>query len=712
MRRISTLLFAVVIATAAMAQSKLSGYSQQMLNECMKAAECRSSDASAIKALKEIDGQQYVDAFVRVSDVSKISELEALGVKINFVAGDCFTAQLPLSAFNKVLESDNVAGIELPRKVRLLNNNAREMTNHNATLAGNEELGLSPFTGKGVIYGTVDCGIDFNHINFLHDDGSTRFLSVYLPSNNSGEKYTGRVGNLFSGEFETAELPGSFFTTEEAIKALKSDTSKESHGSHTMGTATGRYNNGYQGFAPDADLIACGTIDLSDFNIVNTVAYVFDRAEELSRPAVVSLSLGFNVGMHNGNDFSARMIDKLTGPGKVVCISAGNEGNDRVHLAHTFADGVPLKTVVQSSSLSAFKGYIDMYSQGDIKARLAVTSSGQLYMASTEYCSKDNPTIELPEGLKSGFSGNISLTYVENTDLGHEIYINATGTVKNSGSVVVIVEGEDGSEMQMWCESFSSLSDGGWAGYTTGDSEMSINTMACGHNSIAVGAYTSRNGTLGALANFSSYGPTIDGRQKPEIVGPGKSLISSVNSYDGSSTGRNASAQATVNGTTYYWGSMQGTSMSCPAVAGTIATWLELNPELSPADIKEVFAATAQNDRFTAAAPQKWGYGKIDSFEGIKHIYQTLGVSDVVAEKKPLIIYPNPSDGRFTVLTATEEAVTVNVFNLGGSLVASQKIAADGGVAEADFSSQLTPGSYIVKVTGKRSNLAGKIVVK
>ena len=64
MRRISTLLFAVVIATAAMAQSKLSGYSQQMLNECMKAAECRSSDASAIKALMNVDGQQYVDAFV------------------------------------------------------------------------------------------------------------------------------------------------------------------------------------------------------------------------------------------------------------------------------------------------------------------------------------------------------------------------------------------------------------------------------------------------------------------------------------------------------------------------------------------------------------------------------------------------------------------------------------------------------------------------
>lgn len=712
MRKISTLLFAVVVATAAMAQSKLSGYSQQMLNECLKVAESKSSDATAIKAVKEIDGQQFVDAFVHVSDVSKISRLEALGVKVNYVVGDCFTAQLPLSAINKVIESENVVRIEMPRKAHLLNNNARQMTNHNATLAGNEELGLSPFTGKGVIYGTLDVGIDFNHINFRHDDGSTRFLSVYLPTNNSGEKYTGRVANEDTGEFETAELPGSFFTTDEAIKALKSDTSSESHGSHTIGTATGRYNNAYQGFAPDADLIACGTEDLSDFNIVNTVAYVFDRAEELGRPAVVSLSLGFNGGMHNGNDFSARMIDRLTGPGKVVCLSAGNEGSDRVHIAHTFADGQPLKTVVKSSSWSKLDGYIDMYSQGDIKARLAITSGGQLYMASTEYCSKDNPTIELPDGLKAGFSGNISLTYVESTDLGHGIFIRASGKPKNSGEVVVIVEGEDGSEMQMWCESSTSFSNGGWAGYTAGDSEMSINTMACGYNSIAVGAYVSRYGTLGSLAYFSSYGPTIDGRMKPEIVGPGSSLYSSVNSYDTSSTGRNAVAQATVDGTTYYWGSMQGTSMSCPAVAGTIATWLELNPEMTPEDVKEVFAATAQNDNYTASAPKKWGYGKIDSFEGIKYIYQTLGVSDAVAEKKPLIIYPNPSDGRFTVLAANEEAVTVNVFNLGGSLVASQKIAADGGVADADFSSQLTPGSYIVKVTGKRSNLTGKIVVK
>ncbi|MGN1245765.1 MAG: S8 family serine peptidase, partial [Muribaculaceae bacterium] len=678
MRKISTLCVAALLAFSAMAQSKMSGYSQMMLRECRKVAENHSQNDFAIKAVKEIDGQKCVDAFVRVKDAKKIGDLAALGVKVNYVMGNCCTAQIPLDAVSTVLESDNVAGIEMPHRAHLLNNNAREMTNHNATLAGNEELGISPFTGKGVIYGTMDCGIDFNHINFRHDDGSTRFLAVYLPDNETGEKYTGRAANYDTFDYDIAELPGSVFTTDEAIKGLTSDTPTESHGSHTMGTAAGSYNNAYRGFAPDADLIGCGTINLSDFNIVNSVAYVFDRAEELGRPAVVNLSLGYNVGLHNGNDFLPYMLDRLTGPGKVVCVSAGNEGNDRLHLAHTFADGQPLKTVVKSNSWSGFSGEITIYSQSDIKAKVIITADGgQLYSASTAYCSNENPTIDLPDGLKAGFSGSIALYYTEGTDLGNEIYIKLDGSVKNSGNVALIVEGEDGSDLQMWCESYTEFSDGGgWTGYTGGDTNMSISTMACGKEAISVGAYYSRGGSPGALTYFSSYGPTSDGRTKPDIVGPGSSLYSSVNSYDSSSTGRSAVAQATVDGTTYYWGSMQGTSMSCPAVSGVIATWLELNREMTPADIKEVFAATAQNDNITAKNPEKWGYGKIDSFEGIKHIYQTLGVSDVVAEKKPLIIYPNPSDGRFTVLAANEEAVTVNVYNLGGALVASQKIAA------------------------------------
>ena len=47
---------------------------------------------------------------------------------------------------------------------------------------------------------------------------------------------------------------------------------------------------------------------------------------------------------------------------------------------------------------------------------------------------------------------------------------------------------------------------------------------------------------------------------------------------------------------TFYWGMMQGTSMSCPAVTGIVALWLEAYPELTYAQVKELMRTTAITD--------------------------------------------------------------------------------------------------------------------
>lgn len=729
MKSISTLLLAVFMTVTAMAQSKLSAYSLMMLNECRAASELlthndnaaadisasvRGSRGAALKALKKIDGRSYVAAIVRVADEAQIDELAALGVKVEVKAGDCFTAQIPLDAMDDVIECENVVRVEMARRAHLLNDNARNMTHHNSTLAGDEAAGISPYTGEGVIYGTLDGGIDFNHANFRYADGSTRFLAVYLPDSEAGEKYTGRVIDRGDKDFETAELPGSFFLTDEAIKGLTTDNRGESHGTHTIGSAAGSFGNAYSGFAPDAELIAGGTFDLSDVNTVNTIAYVFDRAEQLGMPAVVNLSIGYNVGGHKGGELDALMIDRLAGPGKIVCVAAGNEGSDKIHINHTFADSNPLKTIVYTSS-NTINSYIDMYTPGSLHARLAVADAdGQLFYSTTAKCCAENPYIMLTGGLPGYFKGSISMQYTENTSNGNNVYIETDGTLASSKyKLALIVEGDDGDELQMWCESYTEFRSLGLEGYTDGDSEMSINTLACGKESISVGSYRSRalDEYLGQLSYFSSWGPTIDGRPKPDIVAPGQSLISSVSNYD-SSYSSLASEKTEAYGRNNLWGMMMGTSMSTPVVSGIIATWLEANPMLSPQDIKDIFAETAINDANTLAEPHKWGYGKIDSFAGIKIIYQTTGISDVAAEKHPLVIYPNPSDGRFTVLAANESAVTVSVYNISGALAATQRCNTSGGFADVDFSGSLTPGSYIVKVAGTRSHCASKLIVK
>ena len=76
---------------------------------------------------------------------------------------------------------------------------------------------------------------------------------------------------------------------------------------------------------------------------------------------------------------------------------------------------------------------------------------------------------------------------------------------------------------------------------------------------------------------------------------------------------------------------MTGTSMAAPTVAGIIAQWLQINPNLSTGDIKTILAETAIKDDFTATNPHFGSNGKIDAMAGARYI---LGITD-----EPTIIW-------------------------------------------------------------------------
>jgi hypothetical protein len=103
-------------------------------------------------------------------------------------------------------------------------------------------------------------------------------------------------------------------------------------------------------------------------------------------------------------------------------------------------------------------------------------------------------------------------------------------------------------------------------------------------NTITVGAINSDND---AMTTFSSWGPTDDGRIKPEVVAPGDQ------------TGFKA-IRSTVPGNTY--GEMGGTSMAAPAVSGSIALLKEqyykicpTNNIILPATLKALLIHTARD---------------------------------------------------------------------------------------------------------------------
>ncbi|MBR2239567.1 MAG: S8 family serine peptidase, partial [Prevotella sp.] len=77
----------------------------------------------------------------------------------------------------------------------------------------------------------------------------------------------------------------------------------------------------------------------------------------------------------------------------------------------------------------------------------------------------------------------------------------------------------------------------------------------------------------------------------------------------------------------YPYTSMSGTSMACPTAAGIIALWLQADPQLTLADVKDILANSCDNDEFTAKNPIRWGYGKINAKKGVEYIKQVTDIS-------------------------------------------------------------------------------------
>ena len=70
--------------------------------------------------------------------------------------------------------------------------------------------------------------------------------------------------------------------------------------------------------------------------------------------------------------------------------------------------------------------------------------------------------------------------------------------------------------------------------------------------------------------------------------------------------------------------------MAAPTVAGTIALWLEANPKLTRAEVKDIVCRSARTDAFTEANLERFGNGKIDAKRGLEMVLNvSTGIRDI-----------------------------------------------------------------------------------
>jgi len=227
--------------------------------------------------------------------------------------------------------------------------------------------------------------------------------------------------------------------------------------------------------------------------------------------------------------------------------------------------------------------------------------------------------------------------------------------------------------------------------YTVGWPGMSEHVIAVGvtsHRNYVTNlagntkAYASGNANPeGYIVNWSACGPTLDGRQKPDITAPGYNIVSArsllyTNSNSGKRQEKNVVASNTYDGQTHEMMILSGTSMAAPVMTGIVALWLQANPRLTREDILKTLSRTSKKLEPQLNYPNNtYGYGEVDAYAGLLDILK-LPTTIPSLPKEQMEVTMN---GHSLYIKGISQAVRVTVYSLSGQQVFST-VTTDGSV--------------------------------
>lgn len=704
-----------------LAQSKINLAGKAELKELKSAAKMKGADAAP----------SMIEAIVTFNDGWDRNILNQFGIEnVTDIFENVVTASIPVDRIEAFAEADCVYYVEFGNEYKLMMDFARPSGNVTDVQNGFEYGGVPvSYTGKGIITGLMDQGIDPNHVNFADAAGNSRVRQVFDFTKNISA------------------------STAAAVKRFTTDNSAETHGTHVAGIMAGSYNRAgeytymtgvsdrfpqsaegdipYYGVATGSDIVMCSGV-FTDANILKGVKAIVDYAKAAGQPAVVNLSLGSNNGAHDGSGTLEQNISRYARDA-VICIAAGNEGDHDMFVGKKFVDGdTELKTIIVDGKSSG----IDIWTNSPDPVSVSIGFYASLTRRFTPVATVTDAgqSVNANSSFTSSMTGACSLSS-EVDRLNNRFHVLVSGTFQpgtNRNSVALVIEGKPGQEVYVYGfgDLSTSFTSNSISGFTDGTNDGTINGLACAEGVIAVGSYNSRTSwptyaggyTFGnsfrvnEMSPFSSYGTTYQGASLPHVSAPGAAIISSLNRYYTNSLGTTSLNRETTakvvpaSGMTNCWGEMQGTSMACPFVSGTVALWLEADPTLTADRIIEIFNETSV--RPTSSDPlvlKQWGAGKIDALAGIKKVLDDkASVGAIFADDERNFIL-TPVDGGYNVYVAGESELDVTLYDASGRTVAS--VSAGGNTVDVDTSS-LRPGVYILSAQGNTQRHTAKIAVK
>lgn len=510
-----------------------------------------------------------------------------------------------------IMDEKNIMPMQLNEEDRERRNPNRHIFNPQPLIeSGIIQTNEGPLnlTGRGVIIGFIDTGIRYELDEFRRSDGSSRILSIWDQTIQTGTPPEG---------FEY----GSEYTNDMINAALKSENPRDivptddfiGHGTQMASVAAGSILDGgttFRGAAPDAQIVVVKlkeakpylreyykipeeAVCFQETDILCGLKYIDNFARTFEQPVIICLGIGTNSGDHMGTSMLSLYTNTIANRrsrGLVIC--GGNEGNQASH----------------------YEGIIPVTGQrnwDDAEIRVGENEEGFTLELWGDIPNLFTVSIRSPSGEETGeivyipgqpvifsfiYGGTrvqIEYVLVEQSSGEELISIRFTKPISGIWNIRVYARGESGnSRFNMWLPIGGFLRSDTYFLQSNPDSTITVPGYSV--NPITVSTYDSSNNSL---YYRSGRGFGRRGSIKPDLAAPGVNISTALGNDTGSSLA--ASIMAGAMADFYQWAIVEDNDN----IVNTMTA-------------KNYFIRGAIRDSNLEYPNRDWGYGRL-SLSGV-----------------------------------------------------------------------------------------------